>query len=104
MSDRTAVPYPAGSSTTAWNSYVNQPAAGVVELQTAQSRFSVTGTGIVVADIDTGVDPEHPVLQPWLLPGYDFTRNQPGGSEMTDLSPIIVSSLLALQTAQRLRK
>ncbi len=89
MSDRTAVPYPAGSSTTAWNSYVNQPAAGVVEVQTAQSRFSVTGTGIVVADIDTGVDPNHPVLQPWLLTGYDFTRNQAGGSEMTDLSPSV---------------
>jgi len=38
-----------------------------------------------VADIDTGVDPNHPVLHPVLLPGYDFTRNQPGGSEMNDL-------------------
>src|SRR2546429_9154618 len=25
MSDRTLVPYPAGSTTTAWNGYVNQP-------------------------------------------------------------------------------
>jgi len=32
--------------------------------------------------IDTGVDISHPVLQPVLLPGYDFTRNQPGASEM----------------------
>lgn len=86
MSDRTAVVYPAGSSTTAWNSYVNQPAAGVVEVQNAQSQFHVTGTGIV-ADIDTGVDPNHPALQGVLLPGYDFTRNQPGGSEMNDITP-----------------
>ena len=86
MSDRTPVPYPAGSSTTALYSYVNQPASGVVEVQTAQSQFNVTGTGIV-ADIDTGVDPNHPVLQPVLLLGYDFTRNQPGGSEMNDLPP-----------------
>lgn len=86
MSDRTPVVYPAGSTSTAWNSYVNQPASGVVEVQTAQSDFHVTGTGIV-ADIDTGVDPNNPVLQPVLLPGYDFTRNQPGGSEMNDLSP-----------------
>jgi hypothetical protein len=84
MSDRAPVVYPAGSTTTAWNSYVNQPAAGVVEVQTAQSNFHVTGAGIV-ADIDTGVDPNQPVLQSVLLQGYDFTRNQPGGSEMNDL-------------------
>ncbi len=89
MSDRTSVPYPANSSTqTAWNSYVNQPAASIVGIQNAQKIFNVTGNGIV-ADIDTGVDPNHPVLQPVLVPGdgYDFTRNQPGGSEMNDLSP-----------------
>src|SRR5207245_8071140 len=40
-----------------------------------------------VADIDTGVDPTHPVLTPVLLPGYDFTRNQVGGSELNDLPP-----------------
>ncbi|MBA0088025.1 MAG: S8 family serine peptidase [Acidobacteria bacterium Pan2503] len=84
MSDRTPMVYPAGSTTTAWNSYVNQPAAGVVEVQTAQSDFHVTGTGIV-GDIDTGVDPNHSVLKGVLLPGYDFTRNQPGASEMNDL-------------------
>jgi hypothetical protein len=84
MSDRAPVVYPAGSATTAWNSYANQPAAGVVEVQTAQSDFHVTGAGIV-ADIDTGVDPNHPVLKSVLLQGYDFTRNQPGASEMNDL-------------------
>ncbi|HEX4542625.1 MAG TPA: hypothetical protein VH114_05615, partial [Candidatus Acidoferrum sp.] len=87
MSDRTPVPYPAGSSTMAWNSYVNQPAASVVEIQNEQSQFHTTGTG-TVADIDTGVDPNHPVLQGVLLPGYDFTRNQPGGSEMTDVASV----------------
>ena len=84
MSDRALVPYPSSSSSMAWNSYVNQPAAGVVEVQNAQSQFQVTGSGIV-ADIDTGVDPNHPALQGVLLAGYDFTRNQAGGSEMTDL-------------------
>jgi hypothetical protein len=86
MSDRTSVPYPSGSGTMVWNSYATQPAAGVVEVQTAQSQFHVTGTGIV-GDIDTGVDPNHPALQGVLLAGYDFTRNQAGGSEMTDLAP-----------------
>src|SRR6266705_3675535 len=89
MQDRSSTPYPAGSTTqTAWNSYVNQPAASIVGIQNAQKAFNVTGNGIV-ADIDTGVDPNHPVLQPVLVPGdgYDFTRNQPGGSELNDLSP-----------------
>src|SRR5436190_7866646 len=87
MSDRSSVAYPAGSSTPAWNSYVNQPAASIVEIQNAQNSFKVTGSGIV-ADIDTGVDPTHPVLQPVLVPGdgYDFTRNQPGGSELNDVT------------------
>jgi hypothetical protein len=86
MSDRTLVAYPANSGTMVWNSYATQSAAGVVEVQQAQSTFKVTGTGIV-ADIDTGVDPNHPALQGVLLQGYDFTRNQAGGSELSDLSP-----------------
>jgi subtilisin family serine protease len=87
MSDRTQVAYPANSGTMVWNSYATQPAASIVEIQQAQSAFNVTGTGIVVADIDTGVDPNHPALQGVLLPGYDFTRNQSSGSELNDLSP-----------------
>src|SRR5260370_6009000 len=79
------------SGSTVWDGYVNQPAAQMVlRVSQAQSTFQVTGRGIV-ADIDTGVDPNHPALQPVLLisqstgcSGYDFTRNQPGGSEMTD--------------------
>src|SRR6266853_1093083 len=89
MQDRSSTAYPAGSTTqTAWNSYVNQPAASIVGVQNAQKAFNVTGDGIV-ADIDTGVDPTHPVLHPVLVPGdgFDFTRNQAGGSELNDLSP-----------------
>jgi len=85
MSDRSSVSY---GGTNVWNSYANQTASGIVEVQNAQNSFNVTGTGIV-ADIDTGVDPTHPVLQPVLVPGYgyDFTRNQAGGSELNDLPP-----------------
>jgi len=61
-----------------WNGYVNQPASGIVHVQDAQNTFQVSGKGIV-ADIDTGVDPNHPALKNALLQGYDFTRNQPGG-------------------------
>ncbi len=86
MSDRSTVAYPANSTTMVWNSYANQQAAAIVEVQNAQSTFHVTGTGIV-ADIDTGVDPGHPALQGVLLQGFDFTRNQAGGSELNDLAP-----------------
>ena len=68
-----------------WNGYANQPASGIVHVQDAQNTFQVSGKGIV-ADIDTGVDPNHPALKSVLLAGYDFTRNQPGGSEMTDFT------------------
>jgi hypothetical protein len=85
MSNRTLVPYPAGSTTSAWDGYVNQPAASIVGVQDTQKTFNVLGTG-TVADIDTGVDPTHPALQGVLLQGYDFTRNQPGGSELNDIS------------------
>ncbi len=82
LSDTTPVQY---SGSTVWDGYVNQPAANIVRVSAAQTTFNVMGRGIV-ADIDTGVDPNHPALKPVLLPGYDFTRNQPGGSEMTDYS------------------
>jgi subtilisin family serine protease len=63
--------------------YAEQPAAEIIRLTEAQRGFGISGTGIV-AVIDTGVDVNHPVLSPVLLPGYDFTRNQPGASEWLD--------------------
>ncbi len=80
--DTTPVSY---YGSTAWDGYVNQPAAQMINLPEAQSEYHNTGAG-TVAIIDTGVDPNHPVLQPVLLSGYDFTRNQDGGSEISDVS------------------
>src|SRR6266481_5224379 len=65
--------------------YAAQPAVQIIRLSDAQKGFNLGGTGIV-AVIDTGVDPNHPVLHPVLLQGYDFTRNQPGASEWLDVS------------------
>jgi subtilisin family serine protease len=64
--------------------YAAQPAAQIIRLTDAHQGFGISGTGIV-AVIDTGVDTTHPVLVPVLLPGYDFTRNQPGASEWLDM-------------------
>lgn len=80
--DNTPVNY---YGTTVTDGYVNQPASQIIQIPQAHSSFNVSGAGIV-ADIDTGVDPNHPALQGVLLQGYDFTRNQPGGSEMNDVS------------------
>src|SRR6185437_11873935 len=73
--------------TIAWHGYVAQPATQIIRLADAQNGFRIGGTGIV-AVIDTGVDVNHPVLYPVLLPGYDFTRNQAGASEWLDVSTL----------------
>ena len=57
---------------------MTQPAAQIVGVAAAQSQYKVDGFGIV-ALIDTGIDPNHPVLMPVLMPGYDFTRNHDSG-------------------------
>jgi subtilisin family serine protease len=71
--------------TVVWDGYAHQPAVRIISLSSAQSAFKATGAG-VVGMIDTGVDPNQPVLRNVLLQGYDFTRNQPGGSEMSDVN------------------
>src|SRR6266436_1481960 len=72
--------------TTVWHGYVAQPANQLIRTSTAQSTYHVTGSGVTVAVIDTGVDPTNPVLQNLLVSGYDFTRNMNGGSEDSDVS------------------
>ena len=82
LSDTSPVNY---YGTAVWHGYAAQPAAQIIRLQDAQNGFGIAGTGIV-ALIDSGVDPYHPVLYPVLLQGYDFTRNQPGASEWLDVT------------------
>ena len=65
--------------------YVQQPAVEIMGIDTARQQFGLTGKGVTVAIIDTGVDPTHPVLKRVLLSGYDFTRGREGGSELNDL-------------------
>jgi subtilisin family serine protease len=75
-----------------WNSYLAQPAATAIGLQS--SRTLATGAGIIVAVIDTGVDPHHPVLQQVLVPGYDFVDDVPGAaSEWSGVDPGIPAAL-----------
>jgi len=70
--------------TLAWNGYAHQPAFTVLNLDQARAAGK-DGAGITVAVIDSGVDTQSPLLRDVLLPGFDFTRNQPGASEWGDL-------------------
>jgi len=90
LTDRTPVSY---YGTTVWRGYLEQPANQLIRTNSTHSTFHVTGSGTLVAVIDTGVDPNHPVLKNSLVPGYDFTRNQAGGSEMGDVSQSTVAVL-----------
>src|SRR5437879_12449423 len=65
------------------SSYVNQPA--VVLIGSAEAHQLATGAGIV-AVIDMGVVPIHPVLIASLVRGFYFTRNLSGiRSEFAEL-------------------
>ncbi|HET6899869.1 MAG TPA: S8 family serine peptidase [Vicinamibacteria bacterium] len=93
--DRTLVDF---HGALAWNGYVNQPALAKLEIGATRTDTS-EGEGITVAVIDSGVDPDHPLLRDVLRPGYDFTRNVPGASEWGD----IVQSTAAILDGGRCR-
>lgn len=71
--------------TTVWRGYVQQPAAPIVGVASTHSRHGMTGAGVTVAVIDTGVDGSHPALAAVVTAGYDFTRNGGNGSESGDV-------------------
>jgi subtilisin family serine protease len=72
--------------TTVWHGYIAQPGNQLIRTNQTHSAFNATGAGVIVAVIDTGVDPTQPVLKAVLVNGYDFTRNVSGGSENADVN------------------
>ena len=83
LTDRQPMTY---YGTSVWRGYVTQPGNQLVRTNQTHAAFNAAGAGITVAVIDTGVDPTHPVLKPFLVSGYDFTRNVSGGSERADVN------------------
>ncbi len=67
-----------------WNRYAQQPAVDRIRLP--QAQLQSIGNGVIVAVVDTGIDPNHPVLRDLLVPGFDFVRNTAGTpNELADL-------------------
>ncbi|MEA2602146.1 MAG: hypothetical protein QOF89_3138 [Acidobacteriota bacterium] len=87
---------PDGTPRQVWRAYVQQPAAAVLRMDEATK--SVKGAGAVVAVIDSGVDPGHPLLRNALLPGYDFTRDKSGASEWDDVLDQRTRAILGQRT------
>jgi hypothetical protein len=74
------------------SNYTTQTATGIIRLADARTATNLTGSGIV-AIIDTGADIGHPALAGVLVPGFDFTRDIPGASELADLDPAVAAQL-----------
>lgn len=85
-----------GQTTTSFNgatvlkAYAEQPALRVIRAD--QVRSLSTGAGTRVGYIDTGVDPNHQALRPWLEPGADLVYSKTS-SEFYGLSDDMVSML-----------
>jgi subtilisin family serine protease len=74
------------------SNYTTQTATSIIRLGDARTATHLTGTGLV-AIIDTGADLNHPALSAVLVPGYDFTRDILGASELADLNPTVAAQL-----------
>ena len=85
-----------------WSGYGDQRLINQINLHQAHEMTATLGCGgATVAVIDTGVDPNHPILRDALVPGYDFRSNEAGiASEWTNLDQSIMAlteqSIMAL--------
>jgi len=69
-------------ASTAADWYKNQPSMQLIKAGSARSYS--TGSGVVVADINSNLDYAHPALVGHLTSGYDFVATRPPGSPFLD--------------------
>jgi len=81
------------------SNYLTQPATGIIRQHDLQTSSGLTGAGITVAVIDTGVDTSHPALQNVLAPGFNFIANVNDPSELVDLTPAMSAALAQSTTS-----
>jgi subtilisin family serine protease len=81
------------------SNYVQQPATAITRQRDAQAAVNLTGSGITVAVIDTGVDLSHPALSAVLVPGYNFINEAASPSELNDLAPETAAALTQSTTS-----
>ncbi|MGZ0145915.1 S8 family serine peptidase [Kribbella sp. WER1] len=80
--------WPEGSAVDAGSDpsvYLDQPV--VSDLKLVQAQGKSLGKGSVVAILDTGVDPNQPVLKGRLVPGWDYVDDDPDPSEEAPGTP-----------------
>lgn len=73
------------------SSYPTQPALTLMGNE--QAHTVSTGMGMVVADINNGVDPDNPVLKSVLISGYNFVDDNADVSEWTGMDQSTVALL-----------
>ena len=63
---------------------------GLDVIHASDTRDRATGAGTRIGFIDTGVDPDHPALRPWLEPGVDLlgtgSTSEFGGMDQSTMS------------------
>lgn len=74
--------------TTVLNGYLTQSA--LAQIDALKAHDTATGRGVVIADVDNGVDPVNPVLNGVLAPGYNFYSNSADWSCYADQSTVSV--------------
>ncbi|MEM9293857.1 MAG: S8 family serine peptidase [Acidobacteriota bacterium] len=76
-----------------WSGFGDQQATAIIESRTAQEISNGCGNA-VVALLDTGVDPRHPMLREALVDGYDFINRRAGvPSEWANLNQSVSAIL-----------